>query len=523
MAVSTTTTTNKKIDAEYISSLDSLDIKTKDYPYSPNCIVKFQENSKKNIIIFFTTEATASSVTELEKFLNLKNNIVHSKIKISKLIFEAVKNKTKDGTIGDRKKAKEKENTIIADLFNELIESKSSDLHIKVNVDKNITDIKFRTNKIIRPYFDSDAKMGESLIQSLFVQTKVPFSKNMANRANFIFEYNGDVANYTKQKFTVRLSYVPDVKGMVCICRLRAMREHIPLARAGYSADQLVLIERMVEHHSGIILVTGENNSGKSSTISELLSRVSDEQHFMELGDPIETHIDEITQVELTREGEKEDAEKYRKSIMHAVVQSDLDGLAITEIRNAEMANVAVDNAILGQLLMSTMHVSSVIEALVRLRRMGVDQDLIQSGNLIVGIVNQNLVPVICPKCRLDKHIDASKNQRYLKVLCGGDEKKFQKIKFRNLAGCENCKNTGVIKQTLIAEVLYCNHKVKKILREKDYLIRLKNYMWERGDNDTNIATKHMHAIRKIFNGQLDPSDVEKRINPFDEENTRIC
>ena len=424
-------------------------------------------------------------------------------IEIQRGVYDSVKSSTRDNasTEPEQKRA----NQAAIELIKNAIAQGATDIHMQA-LNEHECQIAFRINAKIQDQYKISSKEALRIIRSLFKAEECAnstLSEEKANRSKFQFKL-------PPKEYVVRLSHVPDVKGACCFIRIRDPYERVPLRQSGYSNQQQRGLNSMVKHHQGIILFTGENGSGKSTTLTELMYLISALRHFMELGDPIEAIISTVTQVEMFREGDN--AKAYTDSILHSVKQNDLDGLVITEVRDAMMANIMVDLALLGQLLMSSFHVGSIIEAIIRLIRLGIDEDLIKSGRLLVGLINQTLIPRLCANCRLSKHPDGTTHEYYHDLF--GQNKN---IYFENPKGCEKCNHSGVRRPTLVAEALYFDHEVKRVMKSnRDYLTALEDYMWEH-----KIDTKHVHARRKILSGQLDPEFVESKINPFNPDNLR--
>ena len=141
----------------------------------------------------------------------------------------------------------------------------------------------------------------------------------------------------------------------------------------------------------GLILITGETNSGKSTTMAALMDSSSRNQRMIEIADPCEVEFDHCTHVELDHY--RDDAGEAFKNILAATVRQNPDALVLGEIRDEITAQAAQNMAIQGKRVFSTLHTQSCVAAIPRLASFGVDHHLLSLREFIAGIVNQNLVP----------------------------------------------------------------------------------------------------------------------------------
>ena len=297
---------------------------------------------------------------------------------------------------------------------------------------------------------------------------------------------------------------VRDVVGNSVVCRLRDPSFVLPVERAGYSERQKEHIRAMSAAPGGLVLITGETNSGKSTTAAGLLESLPHTQKIIAIEDPVEVVFGHVTHVEINRYHEK--AEQIFRKVLAATVRQNPDTLFLGEIRDRMSAEAAMDMAIQGKRVISTVHTQSCTAAIPRLALLGVQEDLLALREFIAGIVNQNLVPVVCSKCGLDRHPDRRLDDRYRRLFGDG-------CRHINPQGCPSCAG-GVEGQTLVAEVYpLCLDRgggAHRLIAEKDF-VGLERHMHAKW----GVVAKHDHAREKVSAGQVDPQECEAIIGAF--------
>jgi type II secretory ATPase GspE/PulE/Tfp pilus assembly ATPase PilB-like protein len=187
----------------------------------------------------------------------------------------------------------------------------------------------------------------------------------------------------------------------------------------------------------------------------------------------------------------------------------DPDNLMYGEIRDLASAQAAFRGGMTGHLVWSTLHTNNAVASLQRLADMGVDQYLITDPALMTGVINQSLLPVLCPKCRVPAkdhctQLDDGLRERleHLQILEGTNIKG---------EGCSNCKGLGVVGRTVVAEVLLTDLSFMRVFAERGASAARRHWVKEMGG-----VTKIAHAITKIAAGDIDPRHAETIIGPLD-------
>ena len=231
------------------------------------------------------------------------------------------------------------------------------------------------------------------------------------------------------------------------------------LSDLGMFDVQQALAERFLARPHGLILVTGPTGSGKTTTLyAALRSIAAPEVNVVTIEDPIEIVVDEFNQVAV----QPKIALTFAEALRH-VLRQDPDVIMVGEVRDAETAEIALQSALTGHLVLATLHTNDASTAVTRLLELGVDPFVLSST--LVGVVAQRLVRTVCPSCRvetfltpdqmsllgLDVHeLRAQGSQPDLMVAVG--------------EGCPACRSTGLLGRTGVFEVLEVDDKIRKLI-----------------------------------------------------------
>jgi general secretion pathway protein E len=250
-----------------------------------------------------------------------------------------------------------------------------------------------------------------------------------------------------------RVSTIPTLFGESVVMRILDRETLVlDLARLGFPDDILGHYVDLITQPYGMILVCGPTGSGKTSTLYTTLSRInSPEKKIITLEDPIEYQLKGVNQIQVNPKIGLSFANGLR-----SIVRQDPDIILVGEIRDAETAEIAVQSALTGHLLFSTIHTNDACGAITRLLEMKVENFLVNST--LLGVLSQRLVRVICPNCR-ERFTPEDKLLRSLT----GDGIAVEGMEFYAGRGCEVCRFTGFKGRTGIFEYL----RIDDLIREE--------------------------------------------------------
>ena len=260
------------------------------------------------------------------------------------------------------------------------------------------------------------------------------------------------------RKIDIRVSTVPTVHGEKIVMRLLFQEEKLmQLPQLGLAKYILQPYLNMVNSSGGIILVTGPTGSGKTTTLYASLAEIDNEaRNIITIEDPVEYKISGYSQIEV-----KPKVGLTFANALRSVLRQDPDVIMVGEIRDTETAQIAIQSALTGHLVFSTVHTNSGPATITRLIDMGIEPFLVSSS--IIGVLAQRLVRRICPDCR--KSYQPHPEQ--LREL-GIKEVSFRKLdrRFYRGDGCDNCRHTGYRGRIGIHELLVMSEGVKNTILE---------------------------------------------------------
>lgn len=394
-------------------------------------------------------------------------------------------------------------NRTVEFVFGRAVEERASDVYLDVRRDR--AALAFRIYGFRRPFDELSRDDGLALARSIWaLGTNAQFDESGVCDVAFDFEHAG-------RQYRIRGNSMKEVRGNSVVCRVRDPSFVLPLEESGYAPAQVRQIARMCRAPGGLILITGETNSGKSTTLASLMAAMPATQKVIEVADPVEVVMDHVSHIEIERYGEG--AEQRLIQNLAALVRQNPDTLVLGEIRDAPSARAAKDMAIQGKRVLTTLHAQSCVAAVPRLANLGVPRSLLGAHAFLAGIVNQNLVPVVCGSCGLAGHPDPVVDARY-RTLFG------ERVRFVNAAGCGECYG-GVAGQTLVAEVYpFCLDRTgtSHDLIGAGRLVELERYMRRNGADCNGCMSKHQHAAAKAAAGEIDPEYTERIIGEFNGE-----
>lgn len=288
-----------------------------------------------------------------------------------------------------------------------------------------------------------------------------------------------------------------------------------PLRDVGYTEDQANEITDMIGGGSGIVLIVGPTNSGKSTTLQSAVAEIRQMRgptiKVSTIENPVEYEMVGACQMASS----SEDFKKYLK----ASLRQDPDVVVVGEIRDEDAAETTKNLVLAGHKILSTLHVYEAPGAISRLIQLGVPRGLLAMPGFLSGIVYQRLLPVVCPRCAHSLEsalqeglVSEALKRRLSRVihLDRGDE-----IRFARDGGCEHCDNLGLVGRTPCAEVLKPDSHFLDLIRlERDSEAK-KYWIDQLGARigEAGKPTALTHAIWKMRQGIVDPRDVEAELS----------
>lgn len=337
--------------------------------------------------------------------------------------------------------------------------SKASDIHIEPYAQKIM--IRFRVDGVLHDVLEIGKELSQSIVARIKILAKLATDEHRsAQDAKIRYQVSDG-------QLDIRVSIVPVTEGENVVLRLLSAKIHnITLAKLGLSDHDLTKIKKAIKNPHGMVLVTGPTGSGKTTTLYAAINVLNREQvHIATIEDPVEYAIPGVSQIQVNPKTNLTFAEGLR-----ALVRQDPDIIMVGEIRDSETANIAVNSALTGHLVLSTLHTNDAATALPRLIDMGVEPFLLASTvNIIVA---QRLIRVSCHKCRrssslTEEEMTLVKEPAVASILEKRGVKNLKKLNVYRGAGCKLCGQTGYWGRVGIFEVLVIDDKIRDLIAQK--------------------------------------------------------
>jgi type IV pilus assembly protein PilB len=339
-------------------------------------------------------------------------------------------------------------------IFNAL-ERRASDIHIETR-DQEVA-IKYRIDGVLHYAMPPIAKDWHSTIIS---RIKVMSELDIAERR--IPQDGRFRVRYKTRLIDFRVSIMPTIYGEDAVLRVldkESMSEkfsNLSLDVVGFSGAELAKFRRYIKEPYGMVLVTGPTGSGKTTTLYAALSEIkNDEDKIITIEDPVEYQIRGITQIPVNEKKGLTFARGLRSILRH-----DPDKILVGEIRDQETAQIAINAALTGHLVFTTVHANNVLDVLGRFLNMGVEPyNFVAALNCILA---QRLVRIICPHCKKQVTYPDS----YL-AESGFDPAEWRDVPFYEGAGCFECGGTGFRGRSAISELLDLSDNIRDLILNK--------------------------------------------------------
>ena len=370
---------------------------------------------------------------------------------------------------------------------------RASDIHIEST--RQGLEIKYRIDGVLyQAATPLDMKFQSAVISRLKVMSELDISeKRIPQDGRFKLKIKGRSIDF-------RISIIPSIFGEDAVIRIldkesiSSEMENLSLDSVGLQADELVRLRKMIREPYGMVLVTGPTGSGKTTTLYASLSEInSDEEKIITIEDPVEYNLAGIVQIPVNEKKGLTFAKGLRSILRH-----DPDKIMVGEIRDEETAQIAIQSALTGHLVFTTVHANNAFDVIGRFLHMNLEPyNFVSSLNCILA---QRLVRKICEKCKrevkyskevLDEaHIDAQKYKDHL---------------FYEGKGCVECNHTGFRGRSAIIELIDLTDELREMILAKHSTARLKKAAAEGGTVFLREA-----AIQKLLSGETTLKEINR-------------
>ena len=373
------------------------------------------------------------------------------------------------------------------------LQRRASDIHIETRDDSVV--IKYRIDGVLQQAMQPIAKAHHyTIISRIKVMSELDISeRRVPQDGRFRVRYLGRSIDF-------RVSIMPSIHGEDAVLRVldkESMSEKfhkLTLDVVGFSDEDLRKFRRYIKEPYGMVLVTGPTGSGKTTTLYAALNEIkSDEDKLITIEDPVEYQIRGITQIPVNEKKGLTFARGLRSILRH-----DPDKIMVGEIRDTETAQIAINSALTGHLVFTTVHANNVVDVLGRFLNMGVEAyNFISALNCILA---QRLVRVICEFCKKEVHYSVEELE-----ASGLNPQEWGNTPFYEGEGCIECSGTGFRGRTAIHELLELTDNVREMILSKKPSSEIR-----RAAKDEGMHFLRESAIDRVKRGLTTLKEINK-------------
>ncbi|TCT10729.1 type II secretory ATPase GspE/PulE/Tfp pilus assembly ATPase PilB-like protein [Tepidamorphus gemmatus] len=406
------------------------------------------------------------------------------------------------------------------ELIDEALLSRASDIHVETR--STHAEVFFRVDGLRRRHSNISMESARGLGVVLYSVHADASSKDVAwdpqQVMDGVIEHQGLGGETVQLRFSSAPIF-PTGNFHIVIRLLRMDVSQLTLDQLGYTQDQRALLETFIASLSGMVLLCGPTNSGKSTTLQALMRRLhahhGEALKMITVEDPVEYLVPGACQISLSRRRRNQIDERTGSvftTYLRGALRQDPDVVMIGEIRDHDSAVVAKDFVLTGRKLFATLHTYSAVWAFVRLRELGLPSELLAMPGFISGIVYQRLVPTVCNGCAAPlRTADALPRALYARLEGLGADR-LAGIRLRG-PGCLACGGSGIGGRTLCAEFVATDPELLDLIG-KDRHHDAERHWLARG----GVAVGHFgvtalaHGADKMCRGEVDPRDLESSV-----------
>jgi general secretion pathway protein E len=459
------------------SSLETISVAVYD-PFNRQVLEDIERVTKKRVEALISTKSDI--VKTIAEFYGFKSSIVAADTQLSKPLVDLgnLEQLTRLQATEEISSSDQHITNAVDHLFNYGFDQRASDVHIEPKREQTI--VRLRIDGLLHTIYRIPKSVHPAIISRIKGLARLDLAeKRRPQDGRIKVERNGKEAE-------IRISTVPVAFGEKVV--LRILDPDIllqDLEGLGFSTADLIKYRRLIEVPYGIVLITGPTGSGKTTTLySSLRFLASEGNNITTIEDPIEMVHEQFNQI-----GVKPRINLTFANVLRHVLRQDPDIIMIGETRDLETATNAIQAALTGHLVLSTLHTNDAPSAITRLIDLGVQPFLISSS--LTGVAAQRLVRKICPHCQESYKVKVAD----LAPLDLGKDPQTE-LELKMGKGCQQCRNTGYLGRSGIFEVLPMSEKLNHLTNHKASLADLQKAALQEG-----MSTLQQSAVDKMLRG----------------------
>jgi len=375
-------------------------------------------------------------------------------------------------------------NLLILQALNE----RASDIHIEPT--PHALRIRFRIDGVMHDTSSASSAIASSVVSRLKVLGEMDIAEHRIPQEGRVSVSMSD------RQIDLRLATLPSVYGETVVMRLldksRSLRT---LPELGFAPDTLDRFAKAYNQPYGVIIVTGPTGAGKTTTLYATLAEIlTSEKSVVTVEDPVEYQIDGVTQVQINPK-----AGLLFSTALRSILRADPDIVLIGEVRDPETAKIAMEAALSGHLVLTTLHTNTAAATPLRLTEMGVEPFLVTSA--IGSVLTQRLARVLCSVCK--EAYDASEKEFYAAGYTDADLEGIDISTLHRAIGCRTCGHTGYLGREVLAEVMNVSEEIERMIIHQASIADVERMACEQG-----MRTLRQDGLMKAVQGTTTLEEV---------------
>ena len=369
------------------------------------------------------------------------------------------------------------------------VRQRASDIHIEAL--ENSVRVRYRIDGALKQVMSYDL----SILAGITARIKIIGGMDIAEKRK---PQDGRITiMVARREFDVRVSILPTVFGEKTVMRLTSKDGLTkPKSALGFDAEQEKVFDNILSNPHGIILVTGPTGSGKSTTLYTSLSELNTEDvNIITVEDPVEANINGINQVQVNNK-----ADMTFAAALRSILRQDPDIIMIGEIRDGETAGIAVQAAITGHLVVSTLHTNSAASTITRLIDMGIESYI--AGDAVVGVIAQRLVRRLCTTCKQPRLVE---DEERVQLGIPADE---EDVIIYEPQGCPLCNDTGYAGRIGVYEMMPVSRELQTVIASGATADVIEKQALKEG-----MLTLKMGAAKHVLDGITSIAEMNKIVH----------
>ncbi|MFH0790904.1 MAG: ATPase, T2SS/T4P/T4SS family, partial [Candidatus Omnitrophota bacterium] len=442
-------------------------------PFNIAAIDELEKHASCDIDMVMSTQtAIAKAIGELYTGSESMEKVIEN---IVPIIADEVSLDNIDKIIGETPLVK-----LVDIIVTQAVKERASDIHIESN--EKILRIRYRIDGVLRETFKAPKHLQAAIISRIKVMAGMNIAeKHISQDGHIQIKKDNKIIDF-------RVATFPTIYGESIVLRLLYRGGILfGLSELGFEPEMLKIFKDAVKHPHGLILTTGPTGCGKTTTLYAALNTINSlEKKILTIEDPVEYGLDMVNQSQINLK-----AGITFASGLRAILRQDPDVIMVGEIRDQETARIAIQAALTGHLVFSSLHTNDAIGTITRLIDMGVEPFLVSSTLLCA--LGQRLIRLLCPRCKESYEPTPEEIEKLnLKSLSGGKELKLYKAK-----GCKSCAQTGYWGRSGIYELMVADETMKELISAK-----ASSHMIKKAAEAAGMITLRKAGLKKVLAGQ---------------------